>query len=132
MNCATRQLLRFQALVVPGQILVRSMSMINPIETSIREKLSQELQPVHLDVMNESYMHNVPKGSESHFKVVVVSEKFTGLPLIKRHRLVNHVLGEELEKSVHALSITAKTPEQWENSNQTLHPSPPCRGGAGK
>ncbi|XP_064641530.1 bolA-like protein DDB_G0274169 [Lineus longissimus] len=132
MNRAIGQLLRIQALVDSGQILARSMSTMNPVETSIREKLSLELQPVHLDVMNESYMHNVPKGSESHFKVVVVSEKFTGLPLIKRHRLVNHVLQEELEKTVHALSITAKTPEQWENSNQTVHKSPPCRGGAGK
>ena len=36
-----------------------------------------------MEVMNESYMHNVPKGSETHFKVVVVSPKFEGQPLIK-------------------------------------------------
>nr|CAD7444044.1 unnamed protein product [Timema bartmani] len=54
-----------------------------PVESIIRQKLTSCLSPVHLEVINESYMHNAPKGSESHFKVVVVSEKFESLPLIK-------------------------------------------------
>nr|CAD7594353.1 unnamed protein product [Timema genevievae] len=54
-----------------------------PVESIIRHKLTSCLSPVHLEVINESYMHNAPKGSESHFKVVVVSEKFESLPLIK-------------------------------------------------
>lgn len=63
---------------------LRKMSTIsNPIEQSIREKLSSSLNTSHLAVINESYMHNVPKGSETHFKVVVVTEKFNDLPLIK-------------------------------------------------
>ena len=40
----------------------------------------------------QSYMHNVPRGSETHFKVVLVSEAFDGLSLIKRHRAVNSTL----------------------------------------
>lgn len=84
-------------------------------------------------VVNESYMHNVPKGSETHFKVMVVSEAFKDLPLIKRHRLVNDNLSEELSSGVHALSIVAKTPEQWENmESKTIEQSPSCRGGFGK
>lgn len=43
-----------------------------PIAIAITESLKESLQPVHLEVINESYMHNVPKGSESHFKVLVV------------------------------------------------------------
>jgi BolA protein len=54
-----------------------------PMEHAIRRKLTETLSPVHLDVLNESYMHNVPRGSETHFKVVVVSDKFDNLPLIK-------------------------------------------------
>jgi BolA protein len=54
-----------------------------PVERSIHKKLMETLNPVHLDIFNESYMHNVPPGSETHFKVVVVSEKFDNLPLIK-------------------------------------------------
>lgn len=53
------------------------------VTDTIRDKLSQQLNTAHLDIINESYMHNVPKGAETHFKVVVVSEKFNQLPLIK-------------------------------------------------
>ena len=49
----------------------------------ITENLTASFNPAHLQVINESYMHNVPQGSETHFKVVVVSEKFKNLPLIK-------------------------------------------------
>lgn len=54
-----------------------------PVESSIRKKLEAGLNPQHCDIINESYMHNAPKGSESHFKVVVVSEKFDKQPLLK-------------------------------------------------
>lgn len=57
--------------------------MSGAVESSIRSKLQSSLQTTHLDVINESYMHNVPKGAETHFKVVVVSDKFEGLPLLK-------------------------------------------------
>ncbi|KOB63844.1 Protein bolA-like protein, partial [Operophtera brumata] len=102
------------------------------VENSIRSKLTMELATTHLDVINESYMHNVPKGAETHFKVVVVSDKFEGLALIKRHRLVNDILKAELQSGVHALSIMAKTPAQWEESNKVVESSPNCKGGFGK
>ena len=99
------------------------------IQQSIEKKLAEALKPVHLKVLNESDSHNVPKGSETHFKVIVVSEVFEGLMLIKRHREVNELLTEELEQGVHALSIVAKTPAQWEKSNN-VHKSPNCMGGS--
>lgn len=102
-----------------------------PIESKIKECL-QKLSPVHLEVVNESYMHNVPKGSESHFKVLVVSDEFKGLQLIKRHRLVNGLVKESLQENFpHALSIEAKAPEEYKD-NYKLDPSPNCRGGFGK
>eukprot|EP00729_Bicosta_minor_P002099 gene2099-11952_t len=101
------------------------------VEQVIMTKLTEAYKPLHIEVMNESYMHNVPRGSETHFKVVLVSEVFDGLTLIKRHRAVNHTLQEELDGEVHALSIQAKTPKQWETS-QVVEPSPKCAGGAGK
>ena len=53
--------------------------------------------------------------------------------LIQRHRAVNETLAEELSSGVHALSIVAKTPEQWENmTKDDIDPSPKCRGGFGK
>ena len=125
-------------LACPGYLnaCVRNMSSNNnagldgTISRKIKEKLSQALNPTHLEVLNESYMHNVPKGSETHFKVIVVSDTFCGLTPIKRHRSINEILKEELSASVHALSITAKTPEQW-SANNDVAKSPPCRGGAG-
>lgn len=102
-----------------------------PIEAKIQECL-QKLKPQHLQVVNESYMHNVPKGSESHFKVLVVSEEFKGLQLIKRHRLVNSLVKETLQDDFpHALSIEAKAPEEYKEDYK-LDPSPNCRGGFGK
>nr|XP_055067873.1 bolA-like protein 1 [Misgurnus anguillicaudatus] len=100
-----------------------------PVETTIRTKLNQSLTPEHLEVLNESHMHAVPPGSESHFRVLVVSPKFEGLSLLQRHRLVNEALKEELSTCVHALAIQAKTPQQW-SSNPSLAKSPPCLGGS--
>ena len=109
-----------------------SSSASGPIFNSIESKLNSAFNPIHLDIINESYMHNVPKGSETHFKVVVVSEKFKEMKsLIQKHRAVNEVLSEELSNGVHALSIVAKTPDQW-NPDSEIDPSPKCRGGFGK
>uniref|UniRef100_A0A6U3DVW8 BolA-like protein n=1 Tax=Lotharella globosa TaxID=91324 RepID=A0A6U3DVW8_9EUKA len=99
------------------------------VKATIEKKLMESFKPAHLEVINESYMHNVPKGSETHFKVVVVSDKFNEVKHIDRHRLVNKILSKELEGPVHALSVKAKTPAQWSKS-QKVDPSPSCRGGS--
>ena len=112
------------------------------IERSIVAKLTEALSPVHLEVVNESFKHNVPPGSESHFKVCVVSATFDGKSPIQRHRLVNTILDEELKgkgllgatgtgtgTGIHALSIQAKTPAQWEADPQTIS-TPNCLGGS--
>ena len=62
-------------------------------------------------------------------QVVVVSHKFEGVRILERHRMVNAALRVELTETVHALSITAKTPEQWERDAIST-PSPPCLGGS--
>lgn len=59
------------------------MSSSGPVKQAITETLTENLTPVHLEVHNESYMHNVPKGAETHFKVLVVSTQFENLTLIK-------------------------------------------------
>jgi len=60
-----------------------------PMEQTIQKKLTDAVNPVHLDIFNESYMHNVPPGSETHFKVVVVSDKFHNMSLIQVLDVVN-------------------------------------------
>jgi len=99
-----------------------------PVADAIEEKLRTQLQPSYLQIINESSNHNVPPGSESHFKVIVVTDQFIGLSLLHRHRLIHNILTAELQSLVHALSIVAKTREQW-NDNQQITDSPACRGG---
>jgi len=103
--------------------------MEEPVHTEIVRKLTQSFSPTVLVVENESSRHCVPKHSETHFKVVVVSESFEGVSLIDRHRMVNEALAHELANGVHALSIQAKTPKQWDLSGQKVQDTPACRGG---
>lgn len=85
--------------------------------------------PTHLEVVNESHMHNVPAGSESHFKVTVVAESFAGLGLVARHRQVNRALSDELAGPVHALALHTLTPEEWFERGGRVADSPECHGG---
>lgn len=101
-----------------------------PVESAVRAKLTAAFAPSHLDVINESYKHSVPRGSESHFKVVVVSDKFEGVKLLARHRAVNGVLEAEIAGPIHAISITAKTPAQWEKAQHKSRDTPGCLGGS--
>lgn len=94
----------------------------------IHEKLVSALRPSHLVIANESYMHAGPRDAESHFKVTIVSDAFNSLALLARHRLVNATLAAELKGGIHALSITARTPQQWQ-ADQTVAKSPACLGG---
>jgi BolA protein len=98
-------------------------------EKTIRLKLEQEFEPLHLEVVNESHMHNVPEGSESHFKVVVVSQRFENDSLLARHRHVNSILADELSGGVHALALHTMTPEEWFAKGGVAPASPECMGG---
>ncbi|MFV0576155.1 MAG: transcriptional regulator BolA [Vibrio sp.] len=99
------------------------------IQEIIERKLHTALNPIHLEVLNESYMHNVPPGSESHFKVVVVSEQFDDKRLIARHRVINGILADELAEHIHALSIHAYTEVEWQINSGVVPTSPKCAGG---
>lgn len=73
------------------------------------------LQPVHLQVMNESSGHGgYFPGKESHFKVVIVSDVFKGLRLVQRHQKIYAAATGLLEPGkIHALAIHAYIPEEW-------------------
>ena len=84
------------------------------LETRMREKLMVALKPRRLDLVNESHLHaghaSSPNTGESHFRVLIVSDDFTGQTRVARHRIVNDVLRDELEDGVHALAIKALAP----------------------
>jgi len=100
-------------------------------ESIIIKKLEQAFSPNHLQVINESASHNVPEGSESHFKVVLVSQNFEGQSAVKRHQSVYAVLAAELQSGVHALALHTYLPVEWEK-RQSAPISPDCLGGSRK
>ncbi len=108
-----------------------------PVQRTIEAKLSAAFAPVAaLTVQNESHMHSVPPGSETHFRVVLASPRFEEVKTrIARHRLVNTELRDELQSGVHALSLQLFTPAEWAalpEDDPALGPSPNCKGGFGK
>ena len=100
------------------------------IQAGIEDKLKHQIQPSHLEVINESGNHNVPPGSESHFKVIIVSDEFDGKNLLARHRLVNKILADELQNKIHALALHTYTEQEWYDQNEFAPQSPPCLGGS--
>ncbi|MCY4321854.1 MAG: BolA family transcriptional regulator [Bdellovibrionaceae bacterium] len=95
------------------------------VQRLLERNLQEGLEPVVLKIINESPNHNVPEGSESHFHVLIVSEKFEGLNLIKRHQIVHQLVAKELE-TIHAFSQKTLTPEEFKKEGGVLPPSPAC------
>ena len=95
----------------------------------VEEKLNQQFVSGTIQVENESHMHNVPAGSESHFKVLVVSEQFKDKSLIQRHRLINQCLADELKSGIHALATHTFTENEWNDKQDQSLQSPKCHGG---
>ena len=95
----------------------------------IEQALDDGLVLAHLEVSDESGGHNVPKGAESHFKVVLVSEAFDGVTRINRHRQVNALRQSEFDGGMHALAVHAYTADEWRARHGNAPMSPPCAGG---
>ncbi len=75
-------------------------------------------------------MQNVPLGSESNFKVVIVTEVFGGISRVRRHQKVNGILAKELKEDIHALSMQTMTPDEWTARGGQVMASPECLGGS--
>jgi len=96
----------------------------------IRERLTQALSPTILEVVDESHMHNVPKGAESHFNVFIVSEAFEGQRMVAQHQSVYRALKVEMAGSIHALALKTMSLSQHEAQGGSAAVSPQCRGGS--
>jgi BolA family transcriptional regulator, general stress-responsive regulator len=86
--------------------------------TRIREALTRELQPTHLNIEDDSHRHKGHAGAadgRGHFNVQIVSPAFEGKQAIARHRLVYAALGDMMTTDIHALSIEARTPKETEH-----------------
>ena len=81
--------------------------------TTIERLLTDAFSPTDLLVKDQSHLHAGHAGAKEgkgHFDVRIVSEKFAGQSRINRHRMVYDALGDFMQSDVHALSITAETP----------------------
>lgn len=100
------------------------------VQQDIEQRLQSLLKPSFLEVANESHMHSVPPNSETHFRVVVVSEQFDGKRKVARHQQVYGALQEQLDGPVHALALHTYTPDEWQERQQAAPQSPDCLGGS--
>jgi BolA protein len=86
------------------------------VAAAIRDKLTATLKPLRLEVIDDSAQHaghaGARPGGQSHFRVIIVSPLFAGLSRVARQQLVYAALTQELAGPVHALSITARTPDE--------------------
>ncbi|KAL1842523.1 hypothetical protein VTJ49DRAFT_4999 [Mycothermus thermophilus] len=114
---------------------------LTPVEDAIREKLTTALQPLHLEIHNDSHLHahhaamrsfvDTPSvARETHFRLTIASEAFRGKPQPARHRLVYSLLREELarEGGVHALQLRTVTPEEMEARKRKEEGAVTCKG----
>ena len=85
------------------------------VDHAIRERL-QALEPQAVDLVDESEAHRghagYREGGGTHWRLSIVSPRFAGQPTVARHRMVYQALGELMQNPIHALAITARSPEE--------------------
>ena len=101
--------------------LRRMMSDAGPRLLRMQKVLTEKFKPTTLNFDDQSHRHahhaemkSGTAGGETHFDLLIVSDSFEGKKLIERHRMVNETISEEFKSGLHALSIKAKTPSEYE------------------
>jgi BolA protein len=86
---------------------------------TIRQRLAT-LEPVSLDLFDESSQHaghsGWREGGGTHWRLAIVSPRFAGQSAVARHRMVYQAIGELMHNPIHALAISAQTPEETKGS----------------
>ena len=74
------------------------------------------LEPLELNLVDESEQHRghagYREGGGTHWRLAIVSPRFSGQSIVARHRMVYQALGPLMHNPIHALAITARTPEE--------------------
>tara|TARA_Y100000588_G_scaffold156345_1_gene170382 strand:+ start:936 stop:1217 length:282 start_codon:yes stop_codon:yes gene_type:complete len=90
------------------------MQNLESVEERIGKILQGRFNPVQLIIDDESHMHaghaGAPSGGESHFRITIKAQEFSGLNRLERQRAIHEVLEELLQGPIHALSIKASAP----------------------
>lgn len=96
-------------------------------EQLIESRLARAFAVQVLRVDNESHLHSA--GTDTHFKVVLVSDDFAGVRAVARHQKVYALLHDEMQKGLHALALHIYTQEEWAAAGNAPA-SPACLGGS--
>lgn len=101
-------------------------------ESEINQALREHFKVTHIALENESHKHNVPPNSETHFKLVLVSEDFEGLRKVARHQKVYALMTRFMDQGLHALALHLYTPHEWTQLESKDIASPDCMGGSNR
>lgn len=97
------------------------------LKSLIENLLLKEFSPSQLQIEDESWQHGGGPHAQSHFKIVIVSERFEGIKLLNRHRQIQSTLADVITQ-IRALSLHTLTPSEWESASEknTSFRSPGC------
>lgn len=95
-------------------------------EQRMRNILEAQFPGAEYGLENESSQHAVPADSETHFKLLVITDAFLGVSRVERSRRVQNLFAEEFQSGLHALSIRALTREEADKGAQDGFVSPAC------
>lgn len=97
------------------------------VKSHIEQLLLEKIEPVLLDVVDESWQHGGGPDAQSHYKIIVVSNQFEGQKLLARHRTIQAALADIISR-VRAISLHTLTPEEWKTAeeNKVGFRSPGC------
>lgn len=102
------------------------------IQTSLESKIRSQFQPEYIEIENESNKHSVAPGSETHFRVLIVSNQFQGQSRVERQRKIYQLVADEFKAGLHALALYVFTPEEWQKKQSINTESPQCKGGSNR
>lgn len=90
------------------------------VAQQIRARLDA-LEPERIELVDESEQHRghagYSAGGGTHWRLTIVARRFSGKPVVARHRMIYQALGELMHHPIHALAITARAPEEKGNNS---------------
>ena len=100
------------------------------IKKLLEEKIVAFCKPIFLSIENESHKHASQRKNptESHFKVIIVSNKFENIKLVARHRLIYQLTDNMFNNDIHALALHTYTELEWNTKQHASLTSPRCHG----
>lgn len=99
-------------------------------QEELNKIITENLQCEFLEVLNESHQHSVPKNSETHFKLTIVSADFAGKTKVARHQFIYGLTRHLMDQGLHALALHTYLPEEWQAIKEKSPDSPNCMGGS--